>query len=94
MTTDVPKPPVDPRVWTPPPAPGLTGAHVAELVARAVGTGWSLPDAVTCGSHTPASLFGLADRGALRAGARADLVVLDETASVTRVMRAGRWLDS
>jgi N-acetylglucosamine-6-phosphate deacetylase len=41
----------------------------------------------------PARVIGLADRGHLAAGARADLVVLDPDAlAVRRVMRAGRWI--
>lgn len=67
-------------------------SHVADLVARQVGAGMSLPYAAQLATSTPARLLGLADRGALRAGARADLVVLDPAARVTRVMRAGRWL--
>ena len=69
-------------------------SHVADIVARQVGAGISLPYAAESASSTPARLLGLADRGALRAGARADLVVLDGAARVTRVMRAGRWLDA
>lgn len=67
-------------------------SHVADIVARVVGAGTPLPYAAEPASSTPAGLLGLADRGALRAGARADLVVLDDAARVTRVMRAGRWL--
>jgi N-acetylglucosamine-6-phosphate deacetylase len=69
-------------------------SHVADMVARQVGAGLSLPYAAGPASSTPARLLGLADRGALRAGARADLVLLDDAARVTRVMRAGRWLGS
>jgi N-acetylglucosamine-6-phosphate deacetylase len=67
-------------------------SHVADLVARQVGAGMPLPYAAESASSTPARLLGLGDRGALRAGARADLVVLDGAARVVRVMRAGRWL--
>ena len=67
-------------------------SHVADIVSRQVSAGISLPYAAESASSTPARLLGLADRGALRAGARADLVVLDGAARVTRVMRAGRWL--
>ncbi|RKT76876.1 N-acetylglucosamine 6-phosphate deacetylase [Terracoccus luteus] len=70
---------------------GGTG-HVAELVARAVSHGLTLPDAVACGSRTPAALLGLPDRGTLAQGSRADLLVLDDDHRVTRVMRRGRWL--
>jgi N-acetylglucosamine-6-phosphate deacetylase len=69
-------------------------SHVADIVSRQVGAGISLPYAAESASSTPARLLGLADRGALRAGSRADLVVLDGGARVTRVMRAGRWLDA
>ncbi len=66
--------------------------HLADIVARQVGAGMPLPYAAEPASSAPARLLGLGDRGALRAGARADLVVLDDAARVTRVMRAGRWL--
>ncbi len=59
---------------------------------RAVGAGIALPDAVRMLSSTPARALGLADEvGAITAGLRADLVVLDEELRVVRVMRAGRW---
>ncbi|GAA0544469.1 N-acetylglucosamine-6-phosphate deacetylase [Paractinoplanes ferrugineus] len=62
---------------------------------NAVAAGISLPDAVTMASTTPARVLGLADEvGALTAGRRADLVVLDVEFRVKRVMRGGRWVDS
>ncbi len=67
-------------------------SHVAEIVARAVASGRSLPDAVSCGTRTPARWLGLADRGEIAVGARADLCVLGADARLSRVMRAGRWL--
>lgn len=67
-------------------------SHVADIVARQVGAGMSLPYAAESASAVPAHLLGLGDRGVLAVGARADLVVLDDAARVTRVMRAGRWL--
>ena len=53
--------------------------------------GMSLPDAVRATSATPAQALGLAGAG-LRAGERADLVILDPALAVTRVMRAGAWV--
>jgi len=67
-------------------------SHVAEIVARAVASGRSLPDAVSCGTRTPARWLGLPDRGEIAVGARADLAVLGDDARLTKVMRAGRWL--
>ena len=67
-------------------------SHVADLVARAVAAGLSLERAAVPATGTPARVLGLDDRGLLRAGARADLLVLDDDARVTRVMRAGGWL--
>ncbi|GAA0710495.1 N-acetylglucosamine-6-phosphate deacetylase [Dactylosporangium roseum] len=59
---------------------------------RAVGAGVSLPNASRMASTTPATAIGLSDEvGALREGLRADLVLLDETLRVQRVMRAGAW---
>ena len=40
-------------------------------------------------SATPARLLGFADRGAIAAGLRADLVLLDEELAVTGVIRGG-----
>ena len=57
-----------------------------------VAAGVALPDAVTTLTSTPAPAMGLTDRGVLAPGYRADLVVLDEDLSVTRVMRAGHWV--
>ena len=43
-------------------------------------------------SPLPARVLGLADRGSIAPGQRADLVVLDEEMRVERVMRAGQWV--
>ncbi|MEH1015263.1 N-acetylglucosamine-6-phosphate deacetylase [Micromonospora sp. CPCC 206060] len=60
---------------------------------QAVGAGIAVPDAVRMLSTTPARAIGLGDQvGALRAGLRADLVVLDDDLNVVRVMRAGNWV--
>ncbi len=67
-------------------------SHVGDIVARAVGTGIPLAYAVRPATRTPARALGLADRGALAVGSRADLVVVDEAARATRVMRRGAWL--
>ncbi|HET7801839.1 MAG TPA: amidohydrolase family protein [Humibacillus xanthopallidus] len=81
----------DPDGTTPGSIAGGT-SHVADIVSRQVGLGLPLPYAVRAGSRTPAHLLGLADRGSIAVGARADLVVVDEATRVQRVMRAGRWL--
>lgn len=60
---------------------------------RAVGAGIPLVAACRLAATTPARVLGLAERvGALAAGMRADLVVLDPELRVTRVMRAGDWV--
>ncbi|TQS40280.1 N-acetylglucosamine-6-phosphate deacetylase [Cryptosporangium phraense] len=63
-------------------------------VRRAVvDVGMSVVDASVAASGTPARLLGLADRcGAIAPGLDADLVVLDESLRLTRVMRQGAWL--
>ncbi|MEO7447027.1 MAG: amidohydrolase family protein [Humibacillus sp.] len=81
----------DPNGTTPGSIAGGT-SHVADIVARAVGAGIPLAYAVRPGTRTPARVLGLADRGALAVGARADVVVLDGDARPTRVMRRGLWL--
>jgi N-acetylglucosamine-6-phosphate deacetylase len=68
-------------------------SHVGDIVARAVGRGVPLPYAVRPATRTPARAIGLADRGSLAVGARADVVVVDGSARTTRVMRRGQWLE-
>lgn len=66
---------------------------VADAVRRAVTAGVDVRDAVTAATLTPARALGIADEiGAVEAGRRADLVVLDEDLAVRRVMRGGHWL--
>ncbi|NUO91192.1 MAG: amidohydrolase family protein, partial [Dermatophilaceae bacterium] len=65
--------------------------HVGDIVARAVGMGVPLAYAIRPATRTPARVLGLADRGSLAAGSCADLVVVDESARPTRVMRRGTW---
>lgn len=54
--------------------------------------GLPLLDVVHAASTAPAAAWGLDDVGAIEAGRRADLVVLDDRLEVLRVMRAGAWL--
>jgi N-acetylglucosamine-6-phosphate deacetylase len=52
-------------------------------------TGCSVPDAVTTVTATPARLLGLADRGRLAAGARADVTILDAGLAVVATIVGG-----
>ena len=54
--------------------------------------GIDLADAVTAASTTPARALGLAGVGALSAGSQADVVVVDESLGLERVLRRGAWL--
>jgi N-acetylglucosamine-6-phosphate deacetylase len=63
-----------------------------KAVRHAVGAGISIVDAARMAATTPAAAIGRSDLGALAAGRRADLVVLDEDLTVRRVMRAGTWV--
>lgn len=77
------------------PGPGsLAGgtSHGIDILLRQARAGLDLPRAVRAGCATPARFLGLADRGVIAPGARADLVLVDETKGVQRVMRGGRWL--
>ncbi len=66
-------------------------SHAMDILLRQWRGGMGLEMAVQAGCVTPARVLGLEDRGAIRVGARADLVVVDG-AGVQRVMRAGRWV--
>jgi N-acetylglucosamine-6-phosphate deacetylase len=63
-------------------------------LANVVRAGIPLPDAVRAVSTNPAALLGLTDRGRLEPGCRADLVELDSSLGVRRVMREGSWIAS
>ena len=61
-----------------------------KAVRNAVEAGLELPEAVGLVTRVPAAYLGLADRGALEVGRRADVVVLDDDLEVTDVYLAGR----
>jgi N-acetylglucosamine-6-phosphate deacetylase len=61
-------------------------------VRTAVSFGVPLADAVRAATATPARTLGLRDVGELAPGYLADLVVLDDSLEVTRVMHRGEWL--
>ncbi|GGM13860.1 MULTISPECIES: N-acetylglucosamine-6-phosphate deacetylase [Micromonospora] len=67
---------------------------MAGALRHAVAAGLPMVDVARMVATTPARAIGLGDRvGALQAGLRADLVVLDDNLDVVRVMRAGAWVD-
>ncbi len=57
-------------------------------------TGCTLADALATVTSTPADLLGLTDRGRLRAGARADLTLLDSVGNLHQTVIAGEtaWM--
>jgi N-acetylglucosamine-6-phosphate deacetylase len=59
-------------------------------VATLVAFGATWPEAAHAAATAPARYLGLDDRGALRAGLRADLVLLDADGAVLEVLRGGR----
>jgi len=64
-----------------------------EAVAVAVAAGVPLPLAVVAATRTPARLLGLRGLGAIRANARADLVLLDEGGRRRQVILGGAVLE-
>ena len=72
----------------------LAGSMIAldSAVRNLVASGVGLPAAVAAASRNPLALLGIADRGRIAAGQRADLVELDADLRVGRVMRGGAWL--
>ncbi|MEU6036928.1 N-acetylglucosamine-6-phosphate deacetylase [Actinomadura sp. NPDC047616] len=67
---------------------------MADAFRRAViDVGLPVEQAARAAALTPAGMLGLADDiGSLEPGKRADLLVLDDDLTVTRVMKNGRWL--
>ena len=57
-------------------------------------SGVPLPQAVAAATLHPMSMLGLADRGRLAAGQRADLIELDDDLRVGRVMLRGAWTEA
>jgi N-acetylglucosamine-6-phosphate deacetylase len=71
----------------------LAGSIIAldTAVRNLARSGVALPRAVAAATREPLALLGVADRGRLEPGLRADLVELDDDLRVHRVMRGGRW---
>ena len=68
---------------------GRLGADPRRAVRNLVAFGLPLPAAVAAAGRNPLAMLGIADRGRLAAGQRADLVELDAELRVRRVMRVG-----
>lgn len=65
---------------------------MAGAVRHSVASGFTLEQAVDAATRAPAASLGLTDVGAIRPGARADLVLLDDDLAVASVMRHGSWV--
>ena len=74
----------------------LVGSAIAldTAVRNLVRSGVPLPAAVKAASSNPLALLGVADRGRLAPGQRADLVELGDDLTLRRVMRAGTWREA
>ncbi len=68
-------------------------SNLLRVVATAAAAGVPLAEAARAASQSPARVLGLADRGRVAPGMAADLVLTDESLTVLRVLRAGRWLE-
>lgn len=72
----------------------LADGTIDELIRRAMAAGIDPAKAYTMGSHNAATAYGLPDRGAISPGKRADLLIVDDLASVAirEVLIQGRSL--
>lgn len=72
----------------------LAGSAIAldDAVRNLVASGMPVPVAAAAASANPLALLGIGDRGRIAVGQRADLVELDDTLHVRRVMRDGTWV--
>lgn len=64
-------------------------ARLSDVLRRTVRGGVPLVDAVRAATHTPATVLGRTDVGRLEAGARADVLLLDDELRVLDVLRGG-----
>jgi N-acetylglucosamine-6-phosphate deacetylase len=67
-------------------------AHLLDVVRTVVRAGVPLEHAVRSAGRTPAAVLGRTDLGALEAGGRADVVVVDGDLAPLGVLRAGEWV--
>lgn len=65
---------------------------MAGAVRHSVASGFTLEQAVDAATRAPAAALGLTDVGEIRAGARADLVLLDDDLTVTSVLRGADFV--
>ena len=74
----------------------LAGSVIAldTAVRNLVRSGIELPAAVAAAGANPLAMLGIADRGRIAVGQRADFVELDDELQVRRVMRAGAWFEA
>ena len=74
----------------------LAGSVIAldAAVRDLVESGVPLPAAIAAASRNPLALLGVSDRGRISRGQRADLVELDDSLRVRRVMRGGTWFEA
>lgn len=83
MATAVPKPPVDPQRWTPPPDPGLTGAY-ARNDALASAERWPVP------GHGPEDVVVAADGTVYTGTADGSVLAISEGGdAIRRITRTG-----
>lgn len=71
---------------------GSTGDQLSGLNWLVTACAVPLPAAVAMASLIPARAAGLTDVGDLRPGLLADVLVVDESLTLRRVLRRGRWL--
>jgi N-acetylglucosamine-6-phosphate deacetylase len=71
----------------------LAGSVIAldSAVRNLAASGMALSAAAAAASRNPLALLGVADRGRIAVGLRADLVELDDDLEVRRVARDGEW---
>lgn len=64
--------------------------HISTIVRMALGMGFSWPDVVRMASYNPCKFYGIENRGLVREGYKADLVLCDEACNnIYRVIKDG-----